>query len=113
MWEAGDIGYLEGPQEGQLGMRLETRMETGDQPRAKASGRYYTGSREPLQAFTWRNNNNNQVGIGTFTLAGSRWAVGPGGKVGGREASMRPWPRSGRTRAVRRNDGGDDRRPRA
>lgn len=38
MWEAGDIGYLEGPQEGQLGMRLETRMETGDQPRAKASG---------------------------------------------------------------------------
>ena len=88
-------------------------METGDQPHAKASGRYYTGSREPLQAFTWRNNNNNQVGIGTFTLAGSRWAVGPGGKVGGREASMRPWPRSGRTRAVRRNDGGDNRRPRA
>lgn len=46
-----------------------------------------------------------------FTLAGSRRAVGPDGKVGGREASVRPWPRSGRTRAGRRNDGGDDRRP--
>lgn len=34
-----------------------------------------------------------------FTLAGSRRAVGPDGKVGGREASVRPWPRSGRTRA--------------
>lgn len=92
-------------------MSLETRIETGDQSHAKASGRYYTGSREPLQALKWRNNNNNEMGIGTFTLAGSRWALRPGGKVGGREASLRPWPRSRRTRTLRRNDGRDDRRP--
>lgn len=97
-------GYTEGPGEGQLEMRLKMRMETGDSSQAKAFGHHCTGSGEPLQAFKWGNNTIR------CTLGSSFWQEADGlwDWTGGREASMRllSWPRSGRMKAVRRNDVG-------